>query len=199
VPDEATAQNPPAVKKPGMWDRPLEQVNATIWKAEKGDKVALGEVRRWLANPGIADILSGNPAREALRVLIEQYTSSPVIREAVTRKLDEMRAELSGPSPTPLESLLVERVVATWLYLHRVEVAFGSASDYTLRQGEYHQKVITAAQKRHLAAIKGLSEVRRLALPALQVNIAKKQVNVAGTVTTATPATDHPRASGVID
>ena len=45
---------------------------------------------------------------------------------------------------------------------------------------------ITAAQKRYLAAIKGLAEVRKLALPALQVNIARKQVNVAaGTVTTA--------------
>ena len=38
---------------------------------------------------------------------------------------------------------------------------------------------LTAAQKRYLGAIKGLAEVRRLALPVLQVNIAKKQVNIA--------------------
>ena len=46
--------------------------------------------------------------------------------------------------------------------------------------GLYFQKAIAAAQKRHLAAIKALAEVRKLALPAVQLDIAKKQVNVAG-------------------
>jgi hypothetical protein len=36
------------------------------------------------------------------------------------------------------------------------------------------------AHKRYLSAIKTLATVRKLALPVLQVNIAKKQVNVAG-------------------
>ncbi len=36
------------------------------------------------------------------------------------------------------------------------------------------------AHNRYLSAIKTLATVRKLALPILQVNIAKKQVNVAG-------------------
>jgi hypothetical protein len=182
---EPTDANPAAAKTPVKWDRPAAEVNALVRKAEKGDKAALAEVRGWLANPGIADALCGNPASEALRVLLGKYTSNPVIREATERKLDQLRSDLLGPSPTPLERLLVERVVATWLYLHHVEVAFTGRESYTLDQGSYYQKAITAAQRRHLAAVKGLSEVRKLALPALQVNIAKKQVNVAAAATNA--------------
>ena len=101
----------------------------------------------------LADALSGNPASEALRVLLGRHTSNPVIREATERKLDQLRAELLGPSPTPLERLLVERVVATWLYLHHVEMAFAGKETYTLPQGAYYQAAISAAQRRHLAAV----------------------------------------------
>ena len=184
---ETTAPNPQVTKKPSMWDRPAAEIGAVVRRAEKGDKAALAEVRGWLANPGLADALSGDPAREALRLLVDKYTASPVVREAVTHKLDEMRRELLGPSPSPLERLLVERVVLTWLYLHRAEAGYAGLSDVTMRQGEYHQRVLTAAQKRYLAAVKGLSEVRRLALPTLQVNIAKKQVNVAATAVAVAP------------
>ena len=189
MPEPTDANTPAAAKKPVKWDRPAAEINALVRKAENGDAAALAEVRGWLDTPGVADALSGNPASEALRVLLGRHTSNPVIREATERKLDQLRAELLGPSPTPLERLLVERVVATWLYLHHVEMAFAGKETYTLPQGAYYQAAISAAQKRHLAAIKGLSEVRRLALPALQVNIARKQVNVtAGTVAVASPA-----------
>jgi hypothetical protein len=42
------------------------------------------------------------------------------------------------------------------------------------------EKSSSAAQKRYLAAIKALAVVRTLAVPVFQVNIARKQVNVAG-------------------
>ncbi len=188
---DTTAANPPIAKVPARWGRPLTEVNATIRKAEKGDKAALAEVRCWLSTPGAADVLSGNLAQEALQILIGKCTSNPVIREALTRKLDEMRAELSGPTPTPLEKLLVERVVATWLHLHHLESEFASKASYPLELGVYYQKAISAAQKRYLTAIKGLSDVRKLALPVLQVNIAKKQVNIAaGTVATTPTSLD---------
>jgi hypothetical protein len=50
----------------------------------------------------------------------------------------------------------------------------------TLDLAAHYQACIDRAHKRYLSAIKALAVVRRLALPVLQVNIAKKQVNVAG-------------------
>jgi hypothetical protein len=46
--------------------------------------------------------------------------------------------------------------------------------------GMYYQKAIDRAHKRYLSAIKTLAVVREPAVPVLQVNIARKQVNMAG-------------------
>jgi hypothetical protein len=48
----------------------------------------------------------------------------------------------------------------------------------SLELAAYFQRSLTAVQKRYLAAIKMLAVVRELAVPVLQVNIARKQVNV---------------------
>jgi hypothetical protein len=162
----------------------VEDANATIRKAEAGDPNALAILRKVFAQPGNADILGGNLAREALQVLAKSASGGNlVIQEAIEGKLVELRGELLGPNPTVLERLLVERILVAWCHLHTLEIRYASKSELTLAVGLYYQKCISAAQKRYLAAIKGLSEVRKLALPALQVNIAKKQINVAGGAT----------------
>jgi hypothetical protein len=189
VPDPAP-KNPPQ-QKPATGRTPREQTTdafaRTLRQAEAGDKAALVRVRGWLAAPGVADIMKGNLAREAVRTLVENVSPNPVIREAITRKLDELRSELSGANPSALEKLLVERVVATWLHLHHLEMIYAARENMPLSVGLYFQKSISAAQKRYIAAIKGLAEVRKLALPVLQLNLARKQVNIAGTVV-GTPA-----------
>jgi hypothetical protein len=91
-----------------------------------------------------------------------------------------MRSELAGASPTPLERLLVERVVACWLHLHHLEIGYSAQESMSLELGAYYQRCLSSAQKRYLAAIKTLALVRKLAVPVLQVNIARKQVNMAG-------------------
>jgi hypothetical protein len=58
-------------------------------------------------------------------------------------------------------------------------MTYGSKTSMTLPLGTYYQKSIDRAHKRYLSALKALVEVRRLVLPAVQVNIARKQVNVA--------------------
>ena len=94
--------------------------------------------------------------------------------------LDAMGQELSGPEPSPLERLLVERIVMCWLHLYYAEAIYiQSMSELTLRQAEFHQKRITLAHNRYLSAIRTLAQVRRLGVPAVQVNIGEQQVNVA--------------------
>jgi hypothetical protein len=102
-------------------------------------------------------------------------------RLAQSRKLPLLKAELAGPDPTPLERLLADRVAACWLQLHYYEAILAqSLGNMTIAQGHYQQRRIDSAHRRYLAAIKTLALVRKLAVPVLQVNIAKKQVNVAG-------------------
>jgi hypothetical protein len=89
-----------------------------------------------------------------------------------------LRAELAGPEPTSVERLLVERVVARWLQVQDADVRYAQAKDLSLAWGAYYQRRMDRAHKRYLSAIRTLALVRRLALPVLQVNIARKQVNV---------------------
>jgi hypothetical protein len=54
-----------------------------------------------------------------------------------------------------------------------------NAGKLTLAQADYRQRTRDRAHRRYLSAIRTLALVRKLAAPVLQVNIAKRQVNVA--------------------
>jgi hypothetical protein len=101
-----------------------------------------------------------------------------VFRESVRRKLDRIRKEVAGAEPSPLECLLADRVALCWLALHDVEIRFASMKDLSIQQAEYWQNRIDRSHRRYLSAIKTLATIRKLALPVLQVNIAKRQTNI---------------------
>jgi hypothetical protein len=127
------------------------------------------------------DLLGGDLARHAQLTLISKLSGKNLLfKEALTRKLDLLRAELAGPAPTPLERLLAERVAACRLHLHYLEMVYAQKDSMSLDLAAYYQRGLSAAQRRYLAAIKALALVRTLAVPALQVNIARQQVNVVG-------------------
>jgi hypothetical protein len=134
-----------------------------------------------LENPGAVDLLGGNLASLAQRSFIDALGGKDVgFKAAVEKKLELLRKDLLGENPTPVERLLVARVVACWLQVQDAEIRYAQfAKDLTIRQGDYHQRRMDAAHRRYLSAIKALAQVRKLALPVVQVNIAKKQTNIA--------------------
>jgi len=75
--------------------------------------------------------------------------------------------------------LLAERAAFCWFTVNTHETLFHRSKDLTIRQAEFHVRKIESAHKRFLAAVATLARVRKLALPALQVNIGTNQVNVA--------------------
>jgi len=91
-----------------------------------------------------------------------------------------LRTELAGSAASPLEKLLVERVVLCWLQLHQAELAFAGATERTMAQGDYHQRREVRAQARYMAAIKALATVRKLVQPALSpLELATRAINEA--------------------
>jgi hypothetical protein len=175
--------------KPAPLPTDANELFAIATRAQDGDKSAIPAVLELLKKPGAIDSLGGNLARNAMETLLGKYAGKNLLaREAITHKLDQMRAELAGPNPSPLETLLVERIVATWLHLSHLETLYAGKDSMSLELGSYFQKCISAASKRHLAAVKALAVIRRLAIPALQINVARKQVNVAGGVVAASTA-----------
>jgi hypothetical protein len=158
-----------------------QELKKILDRASKGDESVLPVVREILKDAGAVDRLGGNLARQAEQSLINTSVGENLsFREALVRKLQLLRAELAGPEATPLERLLAERVAACWLQLHLADSLLAQQEGkLTLRQGEYHQRTRDRAHGRYLSAIRTLALVRKLAAPVLQVNIAKRQVNLA--------------------
>ena len=90
-------------------------------------------------------------------------------------------ADIAGPDPSPVERVLAETAAINWFALRMFEARYsGSATSeegLALTQSEHQQRRIDRTHRRFLDTIKTLATVRRLALPAMQINVARQQVN----------------------
>ena len=115
--------------------------------------------------------------------------------EGQRRKCAALRRELEGAAPTPIETLLVDRIVLCWLHLHAAETLYAQNMKHlTLLQHDFYQRRLSMVQRRYLAAITALAQVRRLQVPAVQVNIAREQLNVAAITPAHPQQTSAPKA-----
>jgi hypothetical protein len=91
--------------------------------------------------------------------------------------LNGFAAELAGSSP--IEIALADAAAMAWVALRLIESRYASsatsAGEMTIAQSEHAQKKIDRAHRRYLSTLKTLASVRRLAVPALQINIAQRQ------------------------
>lgn len=183
------APNMSAISQAAMEEsgRTLEKLRGLLGKAEKGDEDAVPEIRQILdERPDLAwqfvDV-----AQVAEEALIEKMTGEEdlAVKEIMRWQLKAMREEIAGENPSPLERLLAERVVATWLQIQLFEGLYASGMSkrsMTIAQGSYHQKRLDQTYRRHLSAIRALAQMRKLLKGGAitQINIADKQINTTG-------------------
>jgi hypothetical protein len=168
----------------------IEERHATVAKlwnlmerAQGGDEDAVLDIREML--DGSADLawhFIKGPGTRAESVLIDHITKDEDLatKELLRYQLESMRIEVAGENPSPLERLLAERVVATWLEVQLFSGLYGAnLGKLTPGQGDYHQKRLDRAHRRHLSAIRTLAQIRKLG-PSVQINIADKQINTIG-------------------
>ena len=155
-------------------------------RADAGDAAACRElVAAYDAVPRLwerAAVLQDSAEQGWLDLLLAPDSGRLFTREAMRRDLARLRRELAGPEPTPLERLLVDRIVVGWMNAAYAEAAHAQRlrEGLSLREAEFHQRRTERAQRQLLRAVQALATVRRLLGPVVQVNIADKQVNVAG-------------------
>jgi hypothetical protein len=109
-------------------------------------------------------------------MLLHRLPVVAVTRAAVQAKMRELRKELEGPRPTPLESLLAERIVTCWLEVQIADLAAATTSPPSEQIAKHHDEMRSRAEARYYRAIKALAAVRKLDLPAVQINLAGQQV-----------------------
>lgn len=177
MPDEASQTKPQGLDTV-KFQRFLE-------RAQAGDEATLpliGEIMDALSDRSRK--FGGDLAYEAEQALIREYAKKNLwIKEALTRRMDQLRSELAGPNPTPLERLLVERVVLCWAHAYYADCEYAVSVNASREDREVAQRQQDRSQRRYLAAIKCLATVRRLALPI------KLDVTVAASVETTASGT----------
>ena len=185
----------------GARERPADpgpdtgRLKELLHRAEEGDRTALAELRPLVdARPGLWD-RAGDVAGFARRAWADLIgTTNQFVVEAVEHEAEELRQHLLGDAPTPLERLLVERVVLCWIQVHYLEAIYarqlGQSGGISRAADLGHQRRQDRAHRRYLSAIRTLAQVRRLLVPAVQVNIAKQQIISQGGTAVAAPETD---------
>jgi hypothetical protein len=170
--DKAT--KPPEAADPG------EEIVKLLKRAQGGDASTLPMLRRLMQQPGFADLCGCDLARLAESSMVEALAGENlVLKEGVLSKMESLRGELAGPDPSPVERLLVERVVACWLQSYAADLHYAQAKSLSLVSGDYYQRRMDRAHRRLLQAVKTLELVRRLAAPALRAEVARPQIRLA--------------------
>jgi hypothetical protein len=160
VPDPHPEPRPP--------DPAGDELRAALARARRGDRAALPVLRDVLARPEFWQT-HGDLALHAERAWIDLICGPDlVLAEALGRKTGAMKDELAGPAPTPLERLLVGRIVATWLQVSYESASQAQARDVSLKQAELTSRRLARAHKGLLMAVGTLATVRRL-LPSAPV------------------------------
>ncbi len=181
---------PPEPDRSAMTKEEIEARRETVGrlrelvkKAEKGNKKSVLEIREILQeNPGLAWRYM-TPAKLTERLFIDKMSKDKDLaaKELMEHQLAAMREEIAGQSPSPLERLLAERVVLTWLQIQLFESIYASSvfKNMPIAQGNYYQKLLDSIYRRHLSAIRMLAQIRKMG-PSIQINLAEKQINTAG-------------------
>ena len=124
---------------------------------------------------------AGDMVEQAARHLIKAASgTSYAVNASMTHGWEQLPIDLARSSDGALERLLVQQVVVAWMHLGYIEyqyTAISTSQDVSIKRAEYWERRLSAAQRRYLRATETLARVRRLQLPAVQVNIGNQQVN----------------------
>jgi hypothetical protein len=191
----------------------LDEIDAFIAvlrrvECEKPKPEDVRELRRLLKSNETNWQLAGDMMQQAQRNALNSINfgkSKTLAIESIEEGMQHIRRQLSYATSPMLEKLLIEQVVTAWLRLSICEVKYSHnvSGESSIQQADYWDRALSASQRRYLRAIETLARVRRLKLPALQVNVAQsgaKQLNVASSAASsaALPAVpnDAPNAKG---
>jgi hypothetical protein len=153
-------------ERPGPTPEGLGRLQQLLDRTRQGDASALPALGMALeAHPELWQQY-GDLAAQAEAAWIELISGPDLfLRDSLYRKMGQLRTELSGPSPTPLERLLVSRVVACWLQVHYSDTIAAQLRDAGPARHTTAIRRQSWAQQRYLQAIRSLATVRKLLKP----------------------------------
>jgi hypothetical protein len=146
----------------------LEQLNSLLQRARHGDEGVLPQLRHLLDRKPEIWRHYGDVALHAIRAWTSLIAGEDLtLKESIARKVEELGREIGGTEPTPLERLLIDRLVVTWLQVQHAEVAACRSLKSSPQLGDFWLKRQNSAHRRLLMSVGALAMLRRL-LPSTQ-------------------------------
>lgn len=126
----------------------LAEIKEVVGRAKRGDAAAVPRLRELLdRHPGIWERY-GDLATQVEKSWVALAAGDDLyLKESVTRYAGKLRAELTRPSASAIEKLLVERAVATWLQL-----SYFSGVEVNAVAGDASPKMLQLRARRHAQA-----------------------------------------------
>jgi hypothetical protein len=149
-----------------------------VEQANRGEESAMPNLVRMLdAVPALAQQL-GDMTSITRGVGAADGGDQLAMAEAIRLESETLWAELAQSTDGPLERLLIDRLVTCPLHLEYAEAAYArQVHGQDVEWTDAYQRRIDRTQRRYLQSIRTLAQIRRLAVPAIQVNVAETRVN----------------------
>jgi hypothetical protein len=157
---------PPPPVEPGAPALPMTQEQSfdeLVRRASAGNKVCLAGLRKLLDEKPEIWRTVGNLSALAEKCWIGLLgNGNKLAEESIPRRLKELKAELAGHHPTPLEKMLIDLIGVTWLAAQHGEISAAGPPGASLQQANFRLRRAESAQRRLLNSVKMLTMVRAL-------------------------------------
>src|SRR2546423_15645570 len=98
----------------------LAEIKTVVGRAKQGDAAVLPRLRELLAEyPALWEHYGDLAAHAEMAWTKLAAGPNLHLRECLLHQAEALRQERAGPSPSPVETLLAERVVPCWPQLHQ--------------------------------------------------------------------------------
>jgi hypothetical protein len=146
-----------------------QRLHALLAQAQAGDRNVAGQLQEALDQHPDLWRNYGDIAKQALLAWIALTAGKDLLlEESLKRSLEALRQDLAeGTEPTPLERLLIERIVSAWLQANHADAMVAAAKTSAPSVHGALAKRQESSQRRLLAAIRELAVLRKLTRRAL--------------------------------
>ena len=152
---------------------------------EKPDKADLRELRKYLKENPFLHRAIFDLGKAAQDNLMEKMVSGEAAHIAMGAQIELIRQDMGYADSPMLEKLMIDNIAMCWLRYNWVELqlaGFMGMAEVRFSEIQHWDKRLSTAQQRYLRACETLARVRKITrkTPALQINLAEQQINVAG-------------------
>jgi hypothetical protein len=158
-----------AITQPTGGPQLVEQLRQLSDQANSGDQQALLQLRDILADDrALASYFGDSTNYVETAWLSTMAADSPLAREAIKRRLADLKASLAGPQPSMIEQILADQVALNVMANSHAAYSEASATSTSSQQASFFCKRAESTQRRLLTALKMLALLRTYATAGLR-------------------------------